>query len=122
MKDTIDIVFDGPPGPTAGRFVEVESPQGTSISFGEWVKREDGYWVLRIPNPNSKHGVDALHPAARKDSRETLAGMRSRAERLLGLYSAGEFPNHEMFEDGVIELCRMVLALSGWLREALAKE
>jgi len=45
----IDIVFDGPPGPEAGRFVEVESPPGTSISYGEWVHREDGHWVLRFP-------------------------------------------------------------------------
>lgn len=47
---TIDIVFDGPPGHTAGRFVEVENENGASIHFGEWVKRDDGYWVLRIPN------------------------------------------------------------------------
>ena len=43
----VDIVFDGPPGPEAGRFVEVER-DGKSISAGEWVKREDGYWVLRL--------------------------------------------------------------------------
>jgi len=47
--ETIDIVFDGPPGPEAGRFVEVENMEGESIKVGEWVKREDGYWVLRIP-------------------------------------------------------------------------
>jgi hypothetical protein len=46
----IDIVFDGPPGPEAGRFVEVENDTGASISIGEWVQRPDGYWVLRI-NP-----------------------------------------------------------------------
>jgi hypothetical protein len=44
----IDIVFDGPPGPESGRLVEVESPPGKSISFGQWVQREDGYWVLRF--------------------------------------------------------------------------
>ena len=32
--DAIDIVFDGPPGPEAGRFVEVENAQGQSIRFG----------------------------------------------------------------------------------------
>lgn len=47
----IDIVFDGPPGPEAGRFVEVENSAGASISFGEWVHRSDGYWALRIPGP-----------------------------------------------------------------------
>ncbi len=40
-------MFDGPPGPESGRFVEVER-DGKSISAGEWVKREDGYWVLRL--------------------------------------------------------------------------
>ena len=52
--EPVDIVFDGPPGPEAGRFVEVESPPGRSIRFGEWVERDDGYWVLRIHPPASR--------------------------------------------------------------------
>jgi hypothetical protein len=60
MKKTVDIVFDGPPGPEAGRFVEVEDMDGASISLGEWVKREDGYWVLRIPDP--RPDTAELHP------------------------------------------------------------
>ena len=51
LEEKVDIVFDGPPGPESGRFVEVESPPGRSISFGEWVEREDGYWALRITVP-----------------------------------------------------------------------
>lgn len=50
MSDTlgrIDIVFDGPPGPQSGRFVEVENHLGRSVRFGEWVER-DGFWCLRI--------------------------------------------------------------------------
>lgn len=47
MKHT-DIVFDGPPGHEAGRFVEVEDAGGKSIRLGEWVHRADGYWALRI--------------------------------------------------------------------------
>lgn len=47
---TIDIVFDGMPGPEGPRFVEVERG-GTSISIGEWVKRDDGLRALRIPDP-----------------------------------------------------------------------
>lgn len=43
------IVFDGPPGPTAGRFVEVENDQGQSIRAGEWRERPDGLWELVIP-------------------------------------------------------------------------
>lgn len=48
LKDTIDIVFDGPPGPEAGRFVEVENSKGESISVGKWIERDDGFWALRI--------------------------------------------------------------------------
>lgn len=45
----VDIVFDGPPGPEAGRFVEVEDTKTRrSFKLGEWVQRDDGYWVLRI--------------------------------------------------------------------------
>jgi len=47
--DYIDIVFDGPPGPVSGRFIEVENPSGRSIRVGEWVEREDGFSALRIP-------------------------------------------------------------------------
>jgi len=51
VNKTVDIVFDGPPGPVAGRFVEVEDESGASINFGEWVRRDDGYWVLRVSAP-----------------------------------------------------------------------
>lgn len=44
----LHIVFDGPPGPEAGRFVEVETPDGRSVNAGEWHQRPDGYWELRI--------------------------------------------------------------------------
>ena len=37
--DHIDIVFDGPPGPEPGRFVEVEDTNGNSIRVGEWIER-----------------------------------------------------------------------------------
>lgn len=49
MTRTVDIVFDGPPGPEAGRFVEVEDTESRkSVNFGEWIERDDGYWVLRV--------------------------------------------------------------------------
>lgn len=43
-----DIVFDGPPDHPSPAFVEVEDEHGRSIRFGEWLKRGDGSWVLRI--------------------------------------------------------------------------
>ena len=48
MTRAINIVFDGPPGPESGRFVEVEDDEGKSISVGEWYERPDGLWALRI--------------------------------------------------------------------------
>ena len=47
----VHVVFDGPPGPVAGRFVEVETPDGggiRGISVGRWIERDDGYWALEI--------------------------------------------------------------------------
>jgi len=44
----INVIFDGPPGPESGRFIEVETDDGHGINVGEWVKRKDGYWALRI--------------------------------------------------------------------------
>lgn len=49
--ETVDVVFDGPPGPESGRFIEVEDRFGRSVRLGEWVERDDGYWVLRIEVP-----------------------------------------------------------------------
>ena len=48
MAEHVDIVFDGPPGPESGRFIEAEDANGNSIRFGEWIERPDGRWVLRI--------------------------------------------------------------------------
>lgn len=44
----INVVFDGPPGPEPGRFVEVELDDGRGVRAGEWVERPDGLWALRI--------------------------------------------------------------------------
>ena len=48
MSDAINIIFDGPPGPEAGRFVEVENDDREGVSVGEWIERDDGLWALRI--------------------------------------------------------------------------
>lgn len=45
----VDIVFDGPPGPDACRFCEVENEKGKSLMYGEWINRGNGYWALRVP-------------------------------------------------------------------------
>lgn len=51
MTKHIDIVFDSTidnQGAQMMGFVEIENDQGESISLGEWVKRADGYHVIRI--------------------------------------------------------------------------
>ena len=44
----INVIFDGPPGHEAGRFVEVEDMEGQSIKLGDWIKRPDGLWALQF--------------------------------------------------------------------------
>ena len=60
MTRAINIILDGPPGPEAGRFVEVETDDGKSLNIGEWRKQPDGFWALRIT---------ALPRDAREDAR-----------------------------------------------------
>lgn len=48
------IRFDGPPGPEAGRFVEVENENGESINVGEWKEQNDGTWILEIPDERER--------------------------------------------------------------------
>jgi hypothetical protein len=44
----LNVILDGPPGPEAGRFIEIETDDGRSIRAGEWYQRPDGYWALRL--------------------------------------------------------------------------
>lgn len=44
----LHIIFDGPPGPEPGRFVEVENDFGESVNVGEWIENGDGTWSLKI--------------------------------------------------------------------------
>jgi len=53
----IRILFDGPPSHESGRFIEVETEYGNSISFGEWIEGEDGLWYLQFPNPTNEHAA-----------------------------------------------------------------
>lgn len=68
-SEPINIVFDGPPTHTGGRFVEVEIDDGHSISLGQWLERPDGYWALRIENVHipSPDVINRPDKAARDD-------------------------------------------------------
>jgi len=50
------IRFDGPPGPEAGRFVEVEDRHGKSISAGYWEQDAD-YWLLNLAVEEPIHRI-----------------------------------------------------------------
>lgn len=67
----IRIVFDGPPGPEGGRFVEVENEHGKSISVGTWESSQaftgPKYWHLVLDDPTE---IAALR--ARVDDIEVL--------------------------------------------------
>lgn len=61
----IRIVFDGPPGPEGGRFVEVEgASSGESANIGEWIECGE-YWCLEID-----------------DYFSTIAALKTEVERL----------------------------------------
>jgi hypothetical protein len=64
----MDIVFDGPPGPEAPRFIEVEDESGKGISPGEWLQRADGYWVLRLgSSAGAREQAEEMRAAARAE-------------------------------------------------------
>lgn len=48
MSEKIQVVFDGPPGPECGRFVETEDMDGKGVGLGEWIERPDGLWALVV--------------------------------------------------------------------------
>jgi hypothetical protein len=90
----IDVVFDGPPGPEAGRFVELENERGESISVGYWVPpkaqaehypaqppRDDKLWRLRIHTD-----VAAWVSAASHEAKEPIHDPAQLAGRFRELY------------------------------------
>lgn len=62
MEPKLHIVFDGPPGPEGGRFVEVESPFGRSIRAGKWEQRGK-FWVLVLTLDDFPTEEEALEEA-----------------------------------------------------------
>lgn len=44
----IDVVFAETSEPNEVTFVEVEDENRKGVKVGKWVKRDDGYWVLRF--------------------------------------------------------------------------
>jgi hypothetical protein len=72
----LDFVFDDFPGPDGPRLIEVEDAQRRSVRAGEWLKRDDGCAVLRVPMlprhaANVNAGLLAALLAAASDARVT---------------------------------------------------
>lgn len=89
----VDIVFDGPPRHESGRFVEVESPVGRSINFGEWIHRDDGYWALRFTAPTPDAERHVANHAGDLAARDVLA------ERARQVSAEGWTPEHDDTHD-----------------------
>ncbi len=83
------IVLDGPPGPDAGRFVQLETHPGVSVVAGEWKRRADGFWRLgpfftepSPPAPDFSAGemaqrIDRVNAACAELAREVAVRRRA---------------------------------------------
>ena len=107
MEKWIDIVFDGPPGPEPGRFVEVENEQRAGISFGEWIERDDGYWVLRItciaePERQLARAAKECMLAKRElaERKQTMEDIQVALDRYKSWATGGRFMRESLAGDG----------------------
>lgn len=90
MRKPINIIFDGPPSEPSGRFVEVETDEGQSISIGEWIDRGDGLWALRItelPELRAEKRLDLLGEMIAtfsiKQNQSTIEGLPEELKKLI---------------------------------------
>lgn len=95
----IDIVFDGPPGHDAGRFVEVENEKGESIVAGEWINRGDGMWALRIDT--SKYDFESAVHAERSIREYARKLATEAAKQNPPSYYTDDFEPHAWVVDAV---------------------
>lgn len=66
MNKYVNLLFDGPPGSEAGRFIEAEDEDGISLSVGQWIEpSDDAYWRLRITaQPTLNNLSEEIHDNA----------------------------------------------------------
>lgn len=90
-RQAINIVFDGPPGPEAGRFIEVETDGGASINVGKWVERENGWWALRITElPSVEPATTAAKTPHPINKSEQMREYEMTDEQLAAILDAGK--------------------------------
>ena len=77
------IRFDGPPGPVAGRFIEVEDLEGRGLGVGRWEEQADGTWLLIVEDPSCE-----LLEAARDAADELRRGLDDYATVAAGVHEA----------------------------------
>jgi len=85
VTKTIDafVIFDGPPEHDAGRFIEVEDADGNSIQAGQWLRRENGTWALRLPL--------AVEETPEPDRTATVEGLIAELRDLFAATSDGDW-------------------------------
>lgn len=104
----IDVVFDGPPGHEAGRFVEVENEKGCSVSAGEWRQRPDGYWALRIVTPDVPKNDDSARAIVEGSCVVIRVPIANIGAALEGAWASGcqdgryRLTNPEVFADALV--------------------
>ncbi len=69
----LQIIFDGPPGPESGRFVEVEDENGHGVNAGDWQEEPNGPWAL-VLKPCPECAEKDAEIAAWKDRFRALTG------------------------------------------------
>jgi hypothetical protein len=84
--DMIDLVFDGEL-PNAV-LVEAEDGSGNSINVGDWFKREDGYWILRIKTVQPAHS-DVVRAAFQRKYDSEAGCYEAYCEMLFEYFQAG---------------------------------
>ena len=118
----LDIVFDGPPGPKSGRFVETEDEHGHGVNCGDWIDRGNGLWALRIQArfppcfPTTKETTHAAYDAQQR--REILRP----ALELLATVDDAAMSTGVVSPNGRFVTVILTIALVCAIRDLLAKE
>lgn len=112
---TVNVIFDGPPAHESGRFVEVESLDGSSFRAGKWIDRRDGTWALQItalaPDDPGEQGEEP--PVACGALNEDVERLVRMAEQDEAAEDVVDNPSHYGGRDNPYETIKVMLAWYG---------